>query len=258
LIVTTSQRPPDQASERAYRLAAELGGTFVPRENRTIRALLAAAGEKEALVVGPNDIRLASEDGQSFYFHPSMALVRLKGLLAGGRDTLLTVSGVRAGDTVLDCTAGLCSDSLIFSHAVGPSGKVVALEAMKTVHVVVREGLRTYDTGVPEADRAMRAIEAVYGSYEDWLPRMADGSADVVYFDPMFEKPVAASSSISPLRALASHSPLTLEAVREATRVARRKVVLKDHRDSGRFERLGFRLAKSSSSAVAYGVIDVE
>lgn len=258
MIVTTSQRPTAQEIERAVRLAAELGGAYAPRGTRTIRSLQTAAGDQEALVVGPRDIRLIAGEEPPFYFHPSMALVRIKGLLAGGRDTLLEVSGVKAGDTVIDCTAGLCSDSLMFSYAVGETGKVTALEAVLKVHVVVREGLRTYETGIPDADRAMRAIEAVHASYEEWLPRLPDDSADIVYFDPMFEKPVIASSAISPLRAWAAHSPLTEESVREARRVARSKVVLKDHRDSGRFEQLGFRLVKSSSSAVAYGVIDVE
>ncbi len=258
MIVTTSQRPSGPTVERAFRLSAELGAAYVPRGTRTIRALQAAAKDAETLVVGPRDIRLTGAGDQPFYFHPSMALVRIKALLAGGRDSMLEVSGVKAGDTVIDCTAGLCSDSIVFSFAAGETGKVVALEAVQTVHVIVREGLGTYESGLPEADRAMRAIEAVLAGYEERLPLLPDDSADVVYFDPMFEKPVASSSSIGPLRALAAHGPLTEDAVREAVRVARRKVVLKDHRGSGRFERLGFRLAKSSSSAVAYGVIDVE
>ncbi|MFC4597967.1 class I SAM-dependent methyltransferase [Cohnella hongkongensis] len=258
MIVTTSQRPSGRTIERALRLAEELGAVYVPRGTRTIRALQAAAGATETLVVGPQDTKLTAADGPAFYFHPSMALVRIKSLIAGGTDSLLSVSGVRAGDTVIDCTAGLGSDSLVLSYAAGESGKVTALEAVHKVHLVVREGLRTYESGIPEADRAMRAIEAIHARYEDWLPRMEDDSADVVYFDPMFEKPVTASSAIGPLRGLAVHRPLTREAVREAARVARRRVVLKDHRDSGRFEQLGFRVAKSSSTAVAYGVIDID
>jgi len=258
LIVTTSQRPSEETVERAVRLAAELGVVRVAREGRTIRSLQTTTDDREVLVVGPQDIRLHGEGEKPFYFHPSMALVRIKGLLAGGRDSLLEVSGVKPGDTVIDCTAGLCADSLVFSWAAGAAGKVVALEAVQTVHVVVREGLKTYETGLQDADQALRAIEAVHASCEEWLPGLPDDSADIVYFDPMFEKPVIASSSLVPLRTRAFHGPLTPETVREAKRVARRRVVLKDHRDSGRFEQLGFRLAKSSSSAVAYGVIDVE
>ncbi|TVY02314.1 class I SAM-dependent methyltransferase [Cohnella terricola] len=258
MIVTTSDRPSGNAVERAERLAEELQAAYVPRAGRTIRALHTKLGEKEIVVVGPRDIRLVAEGELPFYFHPSMALVRIKGLLAGGKDTLLSVTGVSPGDTVLDCTAGLCSDSIVFSYAVGDKGRVIALETVKTMHALVREGLLAYESGVPDVDRAMRAIETVSGSYEEILPCMEDASADIVYFDPMFEKPVSASSSMVPLRSLAAHGTLTEKAVQEARRVARRKVVLKDHRDSGRFEKLGFSLAKVSSSAVAYGVIEIE
>jgi len=258
LIVTTTDRPSGDVVERAARLAEELEAAYVPRAGRTIRALHTRLGEKEIVVVGPRDIRLVAEGEQPFYFHPSMALVRIKGLLSGGKDTMLSVTGALPGDTVLDCTAGLCSDSIVFSYAVGERGKVVALETVKPMHAIVREGLQTYESGVPDVDRAMRAIETVRGSYEEILPCMEDDSADIVYFDPMFEKPVSASSSMVPLRSLAAHGALTENAVQEAIRVARRKVVLKDHRDSGRFEKLGFALAKVSSSAVAYGVIEIE
>ncbi|XID94414.1 class I SAM-dependent methyltransferase [Paenibacillaceae bacterium WGS1546] len=258
MIVTTADRPNPEAVRRAERLAAELKAAVAPRAGRTLRQLRAATGEREILVVGEKDLKLDAEGEPPFFFHPSMALVRLKGLLKGGQDALLSATGAAPGDTVLDCTAGLCADAIVLSYAAGERGRVVALEASRTIHLIVREGLRTYETGLPEADAAMRAVEAAHGRYEERLPRMPDKSVDIVYFDPMFEKPVRSSSALAPLRARALGEPLTEEAVREATRVARKKVVLKDHRESGRFERLGFRPARKSSSAVAYGVIDID
>jgi 16S rRNA (guanine1516-N2)-methyltransferase len=258
LIVTTSESPEAITVERAERLADELQASYVPRSNKTIRALRAKWDEDEIVVVGAQEIRLLQEGQSPFYYHPSMALVRLKRLRACGNDTLLDVSGVTAGDTVLDCTAGLCSDSLVFSYAVGPLGKVVALEASRVLHAIVREGLRTYKTGLSDIDAAMRAIMTVHGEHRTLLHKMENKSADVVYFDPMFEKPVTTSSSIVPIRSQALRGPLSVEAVKDAVRIARKKIVLKDHRDSGQFERLGFRLVRVSASAVAYGVIDIE
>ncbi|MFC4304769.1 class I SAM-dependent methyltransferase [Cohnella boryungensis] len=255
--MTTSDRPAAEIVARAIRLAEELGAAYVQRKGRTIRALQRSADDNAVIVVGAQEVRLVRQDGQPFYFHPSMALVRLKGLRAGGRDALIAVSEVMAGNTVLDCTAGLCSDSIVFSYAVGSSGRVIACEAVQVLYALVREGLQTYESGIPDIDRAMRAIETVHDSYEKLLPRMKDKSVDIVYFDPMFEKPVVSSSSLQPLRTLAEHEPLSAQAVQEAIRIARKKVILKDHRDSGQFERLGFRLLRSSS-AVAYGVIDVD
>lgn len=258
MIVTTSERPSADTEERAVRLAEEWEAPYVPRSNKTIRAMHAKWSEDEIVIVSPKEIRLMLEGQQPFYFHPSMALVRLKRVRSGGNDTLLSVSGISAGDTVVDCTAGLCSDSLVFSYSVGSAGKVIAMEASKVLHAIVREGLLTYETGLPDIDSAMRAIRPVHGKHQELLPLLANKSADVVYFDPMFERPVTTSSSIIPLRSQAFREPLTAETVQEAVRIARRKVVLKDHRDSGQFERLGFRLARSSASAVAYGVIEIE
>lgn len=104
----------------------------------------------------------------------------------------------------------------------------------------------------------MRSIQTVHGEHQSIFKNMENKSVDVVYFDPMFEKPVTTSSSIVPLRSQALREPLTAEAVNNAKRIARKKVVLKDHRASGQFERLGFRLVRVSASAVAYGVIDIE
>lgn len=258
MIVTTSEHPVADIIDRAMRLAKELEASFVPRSNKTIRAMHAKWADDEIVVVADKEIRLMLNGQQPFYFHPSMALVRLKRLRSGGNDALLSISGVSSGDTVLDCTAGLCSDSLVFSYAVGERGKVIAMEASHVLHAIVREGLRVYETGLADIDRAMRAIEPVLGQHQAILSRMEADSADIVYFDPMFERPVTTSSSMVPLRSQALREPLTLESVREAVRVARKKVVLKDHRASGQFERLGFRLARTSASSVAYGVIDIE
>jgi hypothetical protein len=87
---------------------------------------------------------------------------------------------------------------------------------------------------------------------------LPDNSYDIVYFDPMFRIPVRSSSAMAPLRAFAEERPLAEADVRHAVRVARKRVVLKDHRDSGEFRRLGFALARKSSSPVAYGVIECD
>jgi 16S rRNA (guanine1516-N2)-methyltransferase len=257
MIVTTSERPKAEIVEQALQLAAELQAVYVPRSNKTIRSLYSKWNVDEILIVSPKEVRLLSEGQPSFFFHPSMALVRLKRLMAGGTDTLLTISGVKAGDTVLDCTAGLCSDALVFSYAVGSQGKVIAMEASAVLHAVVREGLQIYETGLPDVDKAMRTIQNIHGNHEDILQRMENKSADIVFFDPMFARPISTSSNLVPLRSQAYREPLTEIAVKEAIRVARKKVILKDHRESGQFQRLGFSRVRMSTSAVAYGVIAI-
>jgi len=147
----------------------------------------------------------------------------------------------------------------VFSFAAGPAGRVVALESEPVLHAIVREGLRTYRTGMVDADAALRRIELIRADHAEYLSSLPENSVDIVYFDPMLRIPVYESSSMEPLRGVANPAPLSHEAVREARRVARRVVVLKENRDSGEFERLGFTWVKpKKTSAVAYGVIRVE
>jgi 16S rRNA (guanine1516-N2)-methyltransferase len=149
----------------------------------------------------------------------------------------------------------VCSSDL--SYAVGSQGKVIAMEASAVLHAVVREGLQAYVTGLPDVDNAMRTIQTLHGNHEDILQRMEDKSADIVFFDPMFERPISTSSNLIPLRTQAYRELLTEIAVKEAIRVARKKVILKDRRDSGQFQRLGFNQVRMTTSSVAYGVIAI-
>jgi 16S rRNA (guanine1516-N2)-methyltransferase len=259
VIVTTAEHPASQLVEQAVRLAGELGAQYVPRRNDTLRGLERKYGPGAGvLVVSAAGLRYVTEDEPPLFFHPSMALIRLKRLVKGGSDNMLSVSGAVRGDSVLDCTAGLGSDAIVFSYAVGSEGRVTALETSPLLYMVVREGLRTADTGLEEADAACRRVDLKLADHFDTLSGMPDRSVDIVYFDPMFERAVTTSSSLRPLRSHARHEPVTAETIREAARVARKTVVLKNSSDSGEFERLGFPPARLSSSSVAYGVIRVE
>lgn len=258
MIVTTPENPDAQTEGRARAIAEEWSASFVPRRRDTIAKLSRMHGNAEVAVVGPKEIKLVSPEVPPFFFHPSMAMIRIKRLMAGEPDSLIAVSDAEAGDAVLDCTAGFGSDALVFSYAVGSRGQVTALEASRFLHTIVREGLSLYESGLPEVDRAMRAIKSVNADYESYLGTLADNSVDIVYFDPMFERPIEASTALAPIRSQAHMEPLTQDSVREAVRVARKAVVLKDHRDSGQFARLGFSLARKSYSSVAYGVIKIE
>lgn len=260
MIVTTGMKPTEEEIARAKALADELGGRYIPRGSASLAALRRRYKAERVLVAGPDGLRLHTEDGgQPLRYHPGMALVRVKRLRDGVKDPLIEISGVRPGDTVVDCTAGLAGDAFVFSWAAGPEGRVVALESEPVLHALVREGLRAYETGMDDADAALRRIELIRTDHAEYLASLPDGSVDIVYFDPMFRIPVRESANMEPLRGVANPAPLTPEAVREARRVARRAVVLKENRDSGEFGRLGFTWVKpKKTSAIAYGVIRVE
>jgi 16S rRNA (guanine1516-N2)-methyltransferase len=260
MIVTTTDEPSGAMLETAERLAGELAASCVPRRGRTLGQLAGKYGDKELLVVTSKQLRYyGGPEEPPFYFHPSMAYVRVKRLRKGEADPMVELAGCRRGDEVLDCTAGLAGDSIVFSYACGPEGAVTALESEPVLHAVVREGLLSYESPLQDVSEAFRRIRPVHAGHADYLKSLPDNSFDIVYFDPMFRDPVQESSSIGPLRGLANHDALSPETVQEAVRVARRTVLLKEKNNSPEFDRLGFvRCPVKKTSAVGYGVIHVD
>jgi 16S rRNA (guanine1516-N2)-methyltransferase len=255
VLVTTSYEPSSELQERAKRTAAVWQGTFVPRGKDSLIKLQHKHGESAVLLVTADEIRYYVEDQPAIFFHPSMAAVRVKRLLGGQMDLLLKASDVREGDSVLDCTAGLASDSIVFSFAVGSSGHVTALESERIPALLIQEGLASYKSDIPKLNEAMRRIKVKHAEHVSYMQSLEPHSVDTVYFDPMFRSPIEESSSISPLRELANREAISAEAMEQAKRIARKSIVLKEKWNSGEFTRLGFEHVPRSNTKTTYGVI---
>ena len=256
-IVTTTRKPDVTSENFAAKLATRLGGKFVRREDFSFDMLKKIHGAENILLVKKNSLGVVTNDGE-FFFHPNTAHLRIKNLRGGEGDRLIDALKISAGSTILDCTLGLGSDALVESYVVGDSGRVVALEVNPLIFEVVRHGLKNFSDDSPHILEAMRRVEVINADFNDYLKTCADNSFDVIYFDPMFSKPIQKSSGINPIRPLADNRPLTTEIIREACRVAKFRVVMKEHSGSLEFERLGFKLADGGKySSVAFGVIDV-
>lgn len=256
MLVTTAYRPDAPEEAYARSIAERLGALYVARGNRSLARLSQTYGDGELLVVSGRELRYYSgPEADPVFFHPSMAAVRIKRLQKGERDRMLEACGLESGDAVLDCTAGMASDAIVFSYAAGPEGEVTALESEPVTALLVREGLAHYTSDLPALSEAMRRIRLIQADHLDMLKRLPSGRYDIVYFDPMFRSPVEESAWLAPLRPLANPEPLRPEAVREAVRVARKCVVMKERRGSGEFERLGFTPVFRSGATTDYGVI---
>lgn len=255
MLVTTSYAPTEFMNAKAKALAQELGGRWVDRRRESLARLQQRYQDYDILIVTGQDIRYVRGQSPPLFFHPSVSLVRIKRLLKGEKDSMLSACGVEAGDVVLDCTAGLASDAIVFSYQVGVNGRVIALESERIPALLTREGLRSYESDLEPLNEAMRRVELLHANHLDYLRNQPNRSVDIVYFDPMFRQPVEDSAWISPLRSLANVRPLSAGAVLEACRVASKKVVLKELHGSGEFERLGFEIVSSTNTKVAYGVI---
>ncbi|WP_079909077.1 class I SAM-dependent methyltransferase [Paenibacillus sp. 32352] len=263
MLITTSYDPRQEQLALAQRLLEQLkqmeGVTgplrIVPRARLSLPQMRERYKEMDIVLVSRERIEYYHEQQPAMFFHPSTAAIRIKRLLNGEQDTLLHLAQVQPGDTVLDCTAGLGSDSIVFSFGAGEAGAVTALESSPLQCLLLQHGLGSYYSDIPGMIEAMRRIRTVQTDHLDFLRQQKDRSFDVVYFDPMFRKPIHESSSIRSIRGIADSRALSEEAVAEALRVARRTVVMKEHRDSGEFARLGFTELHRSTTKIAYGVI---
>lgn len=261
-VVTTPRRAGKDAERRAQAVAGELGMPFVPREERSLGEVLRQAEAlgrpcDAVLVAGGERLQLVTAAG-TFHYHPGIGVNRIRQLAKGRRDWLAQALGLRPGDTVLDATLGLGSDLLVASFVVGPGGRAVGLESQPLLAYMVREGTRRYVHERPEVTEALRRIEVVCAPYQEYLAAAPSKSFDVVYFDPMFEEPVAESSQMAPIRLLANPEPLERAAFDLARRVARRRVVVKDRAD-GPYVRSGWfdAVLGSPKSRIAYCVAEL-
>jgi hypothetical protein len=255
MLVSTSLHPDPKLLKQAEQLSVKYGGRLVPRRKRSVGELRDLDGEQPVLLATRSGLRLYSEDARPLFFHPGMAAIRVQRLHAGDADPLVTATAVEPGDTVLDCTAGLASDAIVLACAAGEMGRVTALESEPLIYCLLEDGLARYIAEQDEITEAMRRIRLVGREHTDYLRSLPDNSFGIVCFDPMFRRPITESASMSVLRAAANPAPVSRDAIREAIRVARKRVVLKEHRGSREFDRLGFTVYRRSKSKIAYGVI---
>ena len=256
-IATTGRKCTDDAVSLAKWAAEHAKVPYVPRANLSGQALRERYGVDFILIAKQGLLTLSTPAGDLF-FHPNMAHLRLKNLRfgsAGTGDRMVEAMGLSHGMSVLDCTLGFGADAIVASFAVGPEGKVTGIESQPLIETVVGYGLAHFKAENWPIQEAMRGIETVCADAFSYLKQQEDDSVDVVYFDPMFRHPLLESRSLSPLRTVANHAPVSPAMIEEARRVARRRVVFKENARSLEFERLGFtQIMGGRYSKVHYGV----
>ncbi len=173
------------------------------------------------LLLTSNNLFVASRD-KKYFWHPNTALLKLKAANGGKLVRALTL---KKGDSVLDCTAGLASDSLVIADAVEESGSVTALENEKLIYIMSKEGLQNSNYLEIKAIRDRIVLEKA--DYREYLTNLSPNSFDIIYFDPMFEKGKYGAKGIDFLQDYADDSELPLESVDLAVQAARRAVVIK-------------------------------
>ena len=260
LFVTTALSHAPHLVAQAHAFARELHVAYVPRRDLALPHVFEQVpGAGRALVVQTDRLLLTERTGETLFYHPNMAFPRLGNLTQGSPDHLINATGVRPGDSVLDCTLGYASEAILCAHVVGDGGEVHGIEAVPELGIVVREGLKTVVTDRDLVNEAMRRIRVIHiGHHLEYLRACPDRRYDIVCFDPFFPEVLQNSETFDGLRAFGDHGPLLPEALAHACRVARRRVVVKAVRwadtlaDLGITERVGSRGGK-----VIYGVIRI-
>ncbi|MDI2589005.1 class I SAM-dependent methyltransferase [Psychrobacillus sp. NEAU-3TGS] len=256
-VVTTAGRTNEQFIQKAKEIASELTLPYVRRQKKSMQKLQEEQ-QANVLVVSKERLELYIYGSTApFFFHPNSAAFRMKRILNGEKDLLLEALDLQQGDRFLDTTAGLCSDSILASFAVGEEGLVVACEKDEMIAYVVERGLKAYETESMELQESMRRIHIVHQDAVDYLRQLDANSYDVVYMDPMFEEVIEESSNFHTLRAAGVHESLSDEWIEEAKRVAKRRVVLKAHFRSPLFEKYQFEQLTRLTSKFHYGIIDI-
>lgn len=249
IAVTTTRELTEELNYRAISISKDLDIPYIKRENLSIENIIKKYTFEYLLVVEKDNIVIKGENSTLFW-HPNMSELKIKSLKKGNRDPLIEATRLQGGNSILDCTLGLAGDSIVFSYVVGKSGIVVGTEVNKYIAYLTKKGLENYkgDTN----------IKVVNESYKDYLLKQSDGSFDVVYFDPMFSKPNNKSTTINSFRNFASHELLSKEILKEALRVCRKRVVVKDRQGFNEFEELGINKYYGSkrNGSIIYGIIE--
>jgi len=245
--------------EAVRRLAEKWEAPYLPREEYSLQELQDRHGLDYILTLD-KDMRLYIEE-PAFRWHPSFALVRFRNLLEGKQDTFLSAAGLSEGDSYLDCTLGLGADAILAASAIGEAGEALGLEASPIIALLTGWGLENeakayHHRKSPLAPVAGR-IRVHAGEALDYLHAQPDCRWDVIYFDPMFRASRVRSDAMNSMRPMACHKPFDAETLKEALRVCRRRVVLKERWFSPLFQTLGAdRMVKTKYGPVAYGIWD--
>lgn len=259
-VITTIRKVTIDLENKAKQIAKDLSIPYVTRNNLGIDKIKQQKNADTVIVVKKDKLVLDLPTGEMF-FHPNMAQVRMKRLRCGDIDNMLEAMGGREflqNKTILDCTLGFASDAIISSYGVGPKGKVIGLEVNPLIALIVKDGLKTYLPTNYDLKSAMDNITVINQDYLSFLKEQEDNSFDVIYFDPMFRHALTDSKSLNPLRQLADMRAVSHEALNEAKRVAKYRIVFKENSRSLEFSRLGFtKICGGKYAPIHYGVIDL-
>lgn len=256
MIVTTALKQQLELEPLAKKVSFELQIPYVPRNKRSLLSLQKKY-ETPILIVGQKRMEYYPLGATSpIFFHPNVAMLRYKRWLNGKHDPFIVATKLTEGMSILDCTLGLASDAIIASLVTGQTGKVVGVEGERVLSYIVKHGLMSHVADDDNFTAALKRIEVVSSDHLSYLKRCPSDSFDVVYFDPMFTETIDTANGINPIKSIALYDDITEETMTHALRVARKRIVLKDHWQSQRFRKFRFHVMKRPAAKFHFGYLE--
>jgi len=251
IAITTSQTRK-HLIDTALKISAEINIKYIPRNNLSLENIKIQNDLLHLLVVREDKIIVDDQ----YFFHPGMAVPRIKMIKKGEIDPMIQAMDIREGDSILDCTLGMANDGIVASFVVGQKGTVIGTESSPIIYTITKWGLANYQKGSKDSQKAMRNIQVFNLNYEDYLEKLPGDSLDVVYFDPMFDVPLLRSNGINGLRTFANYEKINENIIKKAIRVARKRVVIKEWKYGDVLEKLLVtQIIGGKYSKIKFGVI---
>ena len=248
IIVTTSVKTNLELNGKAQQLADDLRLKYIIRNKETIKQLLSSVDG--VLVVYKNKLSYFENDSELF-FHLDTTALKIKN---SDNEPLVEIIEEKE-QSILDCTMGLAGDSILLSYY---GHKVISLEKNNIIHLITTNGLKNYISPNKEINKAMRKIKTHNIDCLDYLKQCPNDNYDIIYFDPMFSHNITESNNLEGILPLANTTFPYEEFVKEAKRVARKKIIVKAHFKDTVFEKYNFTRITRNHTNCHYGFINIK
>ena len=255
-LISTSSKTNAYLIEQAKELSQLLQMPYVPRKHQSVEELLDAHHCAGALVVTKEGPSFVTKEGIPHQFHLSMTHLRLLEIDRGHTDHLLRAIGYETATSVLDCTAGLGSDSAIISYGCPQLTRHTAIEGHPILGYITNYGFRHFQHKNPSVTEALRRIQLVICNYQDFLNQIEPNRYDVIYLDPMFENPVYESPQFQQWRGHLLESKIHPDIVELGLEKSKR-LVIKERKGSRLFKDIPpIEMVGGKYSSIAYGIYE--
>ena len=259
--ITTSLKSNPSDIILAKDIAKEYSFEYLKREIFSLDEILNISKSTCFFLVKNKQLILVNKDKEELFFHPGTGSIRTKALERLEKDLLIDILGIKANDSVLDCTGGLASDSIVISYFL-ENGNLTTLEKSSELFLITKYGLKNYSKGSNKLRESFKRINLLNIDYklffEDLISNNIQEKFDSIYFDPMFENPVLESSGISKIRNYASYDILTKESIDKALKLAKKRVVVKIRNNNYNFIKTTKpnKISGGSHSRIRYAVFE--